>query len=352
MKSIELFSGIAALIPDNAVCISANSAFMAVNGYPLSITHFGGKMVSVCLGIQAIADAQLRRAVKRDLKAQGVSSGVGMNYLTFNIKTDIASPAASVYDELLRVTALLPSLGAAPQDGCSICGLGDTDAYMATGAVQGNLPVYGAVHQQCVKNRWTGAVKAVEEESGNYLTGIIGALLGAIVGCIPTVLFIWFADTISSLVCALIPICAFYGYKLFRGRMNAVAMISSIVFSVISGALAVCAYDIIDSMANYGYTFEEAILYMQIYLPVDVEYRTYFVGLLVQVLLFVALGIFISFGILRRTNKGKVKDLSGLRRTMMLKPGAQPVAFEDPAFDFDAPSRQNTDTDKETGAQP
>ncbi len=58
------------------------------------------------------------------------------------------------------------------------------------------------------------------EENKSYITGIIGALIGGLVGTIPWVLMYVYANMIWSLLALIVGICSLKGYELFKGKVD------------------------------------------------------------------------------------------------------------------------------------
>jgi len=119
--------------------------------------------------------------------------------------------------------------GLEPAQSCSFCKQSGCDA--AAPLAVGIRPV----HRSCVRQAVESANDQAEhaENSGSYLTGIIGALLGMMAGCVPTLLTIFLLERIIVLVVALIPLGAYYGYKLLRGKLNKAAIVITCLMSVL-----------------------------------------------------------------------------------------------------------------------
>lgn len=63
---------------------------------------------------------------------------------------------------------------------------------------------------------------AQNQESGSYLTGLLGAIIGGLLATIPAVAVIWFTETAYSLLYFLIPLGVYHGYRLARGKMDGI----------------------------------------------------------------------------------------------------------------------------------
>lgn len=75
-------------------------------------------------------------------------------------------------------------------------------------------------------------------QEGNYITGIIGAILGGIITTIPWVLVYVYGNMMLSILAVLIATGEFYGYKLFKGKMSkgipAILMILAIIIVTVA----------------------------------------------------------------------------------------------------------------------
>jgi hypothetical protein len=118
--------------------------------------------------------------------------------------------------------------------------------------------------------------KPQTEREGSALLGVIGSILGGLVGCIPWVL-IALAGYVASLGGTFISLAAYYGYKLFRGKMDRtstvviVNVLTVIVMTFIATILAQCTIFYIDAVKD-GYEVNvPALLNLGFSLPFDAE---------------------------------------------------------------------------------
>ncbi len=90
----------------------------------------------------------------------------------------------------------------------------------------------------------------------SYLTGLLGALLGALIGAIPWYIVSTHFDFFVGYLGFLIGICAFFGYKLFRGARNTVYAIAIVIlcaiFALLLSMYASCFTKIWDTFDEYG----------------------------------------------------------------------------------------------------
>ncbi len=311
--------------------VNGKTVYGTENGVPFSVTLTRGQ-AAARFALDRRMDSAERTAVKDELKRAGYKAALAGDGMSLLIKADSARPGASIIEALEGATAAGLQNGVPFSTECAFCGNRDADAFMLCPPKNGRSAGYRAVHQRCVASAQGEAEEKALRNEGSYLLGLLGALCGAVVGALPTVLTIWLLDTIYAIICALIPLCVFYGYKLFKGKMNAFSIAVTIVFSVVGAFAIQSALDILDSMLHYGATLQESVLYLATYLPVDAEYQAYFFSGFGQVLLFVGIGVFACSGIFRNTNKGAVKTFAGMRATLRTKAGAEPLFQEQDPF--------------------
>lgn len=180
--------------------------------------------------------------------------GLGIEYKAG--KNAVMSPS----DFILQATSILGSSGYYPEDRCLICGGPGCDA----AALHGNT--FGTVHHSCLDLKVYEAQSADEtdSDSSNVALGIIGALLGMIVGTLPSLLTILLTERIFLILYALMPVCAYYGYKKFGGKMKGkTALIVSIVAAVLGVFVLILEGDVFYLMHDMGHNFTAAMQVMK-----------------------------------------------------------------------------------------
>lgn len=86
-------------------------------------------------------------------------------------------------------------------------------------------------------------VKKVQHRKGSYFAGTIGAMLGGLVAALPWILtYIFTNNMVIPLLATLIPIGAFLGYRIFRGKIGkpfsvVVAIVSILIISLVTTAI-------------------------------------------------------------------------------------------------------------------
>ncbi len=312
-------------------------------GYLISLLWAGKKNVSVSLPTQNGDRKQYEKELKARLKeAFGKNASSAWvdqeNYLTIFLSS---KNIPDIYCQ--GVTAALDivkNLGITVPDKCSVCGRTGCDVAVPRGAA------YVPTHRSCLEKAVSGAQDKADSNArnGSYLLGIIGALLGAVVGILPSALTIILMERIYVILFALIPICAYLGYKLFKGKMNYFALVVTILFSALGVYLlnfGVTLYYIADefsiglrdALTLFPYMLADPEVWLEVTKSED----------FIMCAVFVALGIFLTWGMISRTAKADVKDAANVLSSAV--PYGQP---ESDKFDFDPADYARTDDDGAT----
>lgn len=142
--------------------------------------------------------------------------------------------------------------------GCGCCG--DATGNLNCWSVNGELIHLcdGCVEEvgQALKD----AQAATKAKKGNFLTGVVGALLGAAIGCAVWVL-IYMAGYIAGIAGLIMAVCAMKGYELLGGHLDKKGIIASIVILIAGVYFAnkiSYAWMFYDSLKDYGFTFFDA----------------------------------------------------------------------------------------------
>ena len=324
------------------------AAFGTVNGVPFTVNVVTAKQLSITFVLDRQISADEKTAMCNSLKFAGVNGGANGYTVTVTVPLDPAENSVPTITPWFRnaaaVDAVFAAANAAVEAGrrvgisfgtvCPYCSRTDTDAVMYC-EQRGAIPAgYRAVHTECANSLRNAANEAKVNDEGNYFTGIIGAIIGMILGVVLNVAVIFGTERIYAMLCALIPLGAFFGYKLLKGRMNSFAIVISIICSALGAVALTLGVDIADSMINYDYTFEEAILLIQYGMAEMPEYADAIRSSLLQDLLFVGLGVLCCIGVLRKnTNSGKAAYAGNLYATLRMKDGSLPAPAADTVDD-------------------
>ena len=76
-----------------------------------------------------------------------------------------------------------------------------------------------------------------KEQKGNYITGIIGAIIGGLIGAVPWILVYIYGNMMVALLAILIAGGAYYGYKICKGKITKKVTIIITIISIIIVAL-------------------------------------------------------------------------------------------------------------------
>lgn len=223
---------------------------------------------------------------------------------------------AELFDRLMTVIAMQADrFGYTTPEQCAVCNKPGVDAFAYTST-------YSAVHASCVKEKRDKTAQKLQsnELNGNYFLGFLGAVLGGIVGSLPNVLLMALAGYISAYLCALIPLGAYFGYRLLRGKMNAFATVMTGIISLVMIPIS--------NYLMYLVTFwneSQEIVYPNEYILALQLYFEDFIPELGQTALFIVLGFIFVLGIVSRGNKHSYAEVSFLGDTLRPMQG-QPVA--------------------------
>lgn len=279
--------------------VQGDRAFGAYRGWPAAIGFIqaGKGALRVDLTAAQKPEGALVKSLKGELAPlKGCGVMVQGNTLVLNMdcrrngeELDRRFPAA-----MDIVVAGLREAGLAPSELCPICGQADCDSMALTKLG------YVRVHRACMEQQTQAVVAQAQagQTSGSYVTGFIGALLGGVVGTLPNVLVALWANRIVAVLYALIPICAYYGYKLCKGRMNRGAFVCTLVSSVLNLFSIQFISTYIESFQTLGRVLSPAYV---VRFTIDRLQSGSAGGYFLQSAVFLALGLWLSWGVVSRT---------------------------------------------------
>lgn len=293
------------------------------NGYPFVATLRIGRM-----NVLNASFTYLRGPSAKQVRQAGktMPRGCALSYAEGKLSMVCSARDDQLFDlfqaGMEAASALLRDCGTTLSGSCALCKQGGCDSFaLANG---GFVPV----HQTCCENtsRDKAAQAAMNSMNGNYATGWIGALLGGLVGAIPTILLAWFLEMVSGWLCALIPLGAYYGYKLFKGKMDRMATIASIVSALLQVFMVeqvIFYISIVKYMGLWLTPFASIAYYFEIMEPADMAAD------MIMPLLFTIFGIFIVYGIIKRTGQDEIQDAGVMSDSLtdlngVPRPKAQP----------------------------
>lgn len=243
-------------------------------------------------------------------------------------------PFSGAFDRLIQcITSTAPTLNLTVPNLCPLCHRPDCDAY----AYQGST--YAPVHTACVREAAAQKQAKVQknQQKGSYLLGTLGALLGGLVGSIPTVLVWVLFETINvwilAFLCALVPLCAYQGYKLLRGKMTkaviAIVVLDAALMTVLIDYLAIALLTLSGGRGFYSPIWHIANL---IVYPGDYILST------LRNAFFMFIGLLMVLGVISRNNTHEWKEAAFSTATLRpINPAAAPAAAVPPAYPYPAP---------------
>lgn len=247
---------------------------------------------------------------KEDIKAIRKVSGMTMirvesialksNSLFVLVKQGLKSSEKHI-QFLEKLVQVFKERGLHPLNHCPFCGKEETDSFRMIKGVPVKL------HDECAKKFYLEVATQVErEERSNENMGksLVYAVLGAIIGTIPTLITIFAFQYMIALLYALIPLASFYGYKYGNAaRKSWVPAFVSIISLIIVVGMNLGLYYTIAVAESV--TFSEALM-------VD-EFKRALLSDLGTSVLFLGIGIAIAWKkMYSQTTQAIKKDYEGL----------------------------------------
>ncbi len=269
--------------------------------YAVTLRYVNGKTYYVYVALRVdSARSALRKTLRTALKTAGIKkcsvNQVTQNYLMGMITLgNVESEESDVRTFLDVLINALRDAGVAPANTCAVTGAANPDSLclITNQKFYGYQPVNATAIRQ---SGYEARAKAEENENnGSYLTGLLGAILGTLVGMVANLVTIVFAHRIYSLLFALIPMAAMFGYKLFKGKTNKVSIVIVCVLSILAvPTLELLTLAILGVKEN-DFTFSESLsLFAENFFDSELLKETG--PEMLQFLLFMALGLFFSWG--------------------------------------------------------
>ncbi|MEG2769346.1 MAG: hypothetical protein RR902_00845 [Oscillospiraceae bacterium] len=235
----------------------------------------------------------------KDVLGKGTTFTTTYNILDIECRIGTAENDVTVKQTLDIIIDLLVENGKHTQVCCPICKLDGCDAAAFYDGM------YTAVHTDCIKNEVNKKAKTAHKQAnGNVFLGLLGAIIGAFIGTLPTIFSIVKMDYLIALLCAVIPMASFFGYKLFHGKVNkatvwiiaAISLLQSFTIMVISIMMAT------------GTPFFTSLLIL-------IAYFGDFAGIFAQIIVFIGLGILFAWGYIRRKPQDIMQNAELMRDT-------------------------------------
>ena len=322
--------------------------------YAVTLQKFSGLTyyVYVAIRIQKAQLKPLRKALTAAVKATGIKKAgvnrVMLNFIHGFFNFDKSGDMQSFNAYMETLTSVLMQNGVAPANTCAVTGAANPDSLclVANPNFFGYQPVCAASVRQ--SGYETQAKAEDNENNGSYLTGCIGALLGAAVGVALNVLVMVFLQRIFALLFALVPVCAMFGYKLFKGKADKIGIGIIIALSVIAVPVMEYLSLAIGIAKEYSVPLSKAFeATSEHFFDSDVLGET--LPEMGKMLLFMVIGVFIAWTYLRgslnstKTSAAKLQ-LDSMRPNpnyQMSQPAPQAAqpAYEVPQPNFENPQQ-------------
>lgn len=312
---------------------AGNFCFGAWRNYSLLLQPSTGKNLLAVVAVQ-IPDAwgAKRKTLARSLKEKGVKglklAGLTKIAASFALSYGKAESLSGFFTEALdTLTAALKESGINPPDTCALSGAARPDSLCLV-PLNGALS-YRPVCAAAVRERDTKTREKIEDNkaNGSYALGIVGALLGVLVGVVLNVLGIVFTERIYALLFALVPLAAMFGYKLCGGKMSKGSIAIVVLLSLLAVLLIPFAELSYYLVKEYGYALGEALATSAAAMT-EPAFLSEISGELIQLLLFMALGIWIAWRYISgQTNSSQA--LSSETQTATLRPNPACVQEEE-----------------------
>ncbi|MBQ1411152.1 MAG: hypothetical protein IIY94_07760 [Oscillospiraceae bacterium] len=297
--------------------------------YAVTLRHFSGKSYYVYVAIRVeSAQNKLRKTIRAAIKTAGVKkcniNQVNKNYLLSTVtfgKEEREENAMRAYLDVL--TSALRDAGVAPANTCAVSGAANPDSLcmMMNQAYFGFQPVNAAAVRQ---SGYEAQAKAEENENnGSYLTGAVGALLGALVGMAANLLLIVLLNRVSAWLFALVPVASMFGYKTLRGKTNKLAVVIVLLACILMVPILEFSAASIELARQYDLPFGEALGYVgERFFEAEVLKEA--LPDMLRLLLFMGLGLLIGWGYLQNSlNSTKIKSAQAQLDSMRPNPNRQ-----------------------------
>ena len=283
--------------------------------FPFSISGSGKENKVFILDIRT--EKTINNSLYKQLRNQLKQTGSVMNTVLPGVRFVPNNKTPDLFGACLNalniIVPVLEANGHTAPCTCPYCknGMMDAEAY-----VNGFLT---PVHRACVENDSFQNLEKIQKNEttgSNRFTGIIGAILGALVGSIPALLLLVFLNMVSAWLYALVPICSYYGYKLLKGKMDKWVLLIVIICTLLMPF-------VVEQVQFYFAVHDYYKIWPLPHETVSYYFEVVTIGEMFQdialPLLFSVIGILISLGITRQTNATQQKGIDFTLRTLFVR---------------------------------
>lgn len=236
-----------------------NFALGAEGIWPVCVVHessLTGSTISLSIDVQQVPEQDIRQTLKEDVKAiHHCELGWTDDAVCVDLKPKDEQDLMQQWERLFSMLFdFFDTYHITPPTRCPVC---DQEGCDILALYQAH---FAPIHSVCLQRLMNEAEERAELQhlNGSYVTGLIGGILGGILGALPNLLLTWMAGRSHSLLFALIPLGIYYGYKLFRGKMNHIALVLTIGLSIIDFLLMNFVLLAISTMTQQNVNFATA----------------------------------------------------------------------------------------------
>ena len=301
------------IVQQNGFYQNGMATYGVWNGYPFSMGktkmqggYYSQEMVKVVFFTMGELPKETMKSISQQYSKQVTSILMAKNgrvEVTFPYKK---KENVQVGAEVLNaVTYAMAQNGVAVREGCAICGLEGCDCVVPSGEF------YVPAHYKCIEDKAVAVKTKTETDlaTGSYVSGLVGAVLGALVGILPTLFTIYFMDVYYAAACMLVPLAAYYGYKILKGKMTGATkwIVTGVSILQIPVIYTLITYF---SLLNEGYrvTLLEVASFVLQYMATNPG--SIFGDMLTMIIFFI-IGIASVFGMISRTGTQEYEEQAG-----------------------------------------
>lgn len=200
------------------------------------------------------------------------------------------------FDDFLdQKTKIFKEIGLGQFNYCPYCGKEDTDS---TRVIKGALI---HVHDECVKDfiqKVNTHLNTVGNSKEHLLKSIVYAIIGGIIGLIPSIIILMVIGIYSAWLFILIPFAAFYGYKKGGAQRGSYVMIIIAVISLIL-APSFMLFVYYDISVYYEVPFQEMLI--------NPEFSAAFLQDMILSVVFTLIALWASWKSIFKQTHGQIK---------------------------------------------
>ena len=236
---------------------TSRGAMGRVNGYNINIECSEGGYTSSAIAFYVYYSTNVNtpitksdmKLVKEDFK-KSFKKSLGCNvkkkkdfYTVFSFSKKYTGDGLMKY--LGCVTMALKNSGIQSENKCYYCQQGNAESLVIDNGVLKNI------HPICLNNHIEENIESIVSDKYSYIGGTFGAIIGMLVGILPSILTLLFLDSIYALLLTLVPMAILFGYKKLKGKTGYYSLILNIVLSFGS---VIIMYYLAAILLNLNYT--------------------------------------------------------------------------------------------------